>query len=175
MLLLVGRGCNGCFGGRRLYVVCDDEGPVQESICKSTLCSVLNNLLQIGQRIPGSKTRSVVGTCSTILCTISSCTCSPFCTVFSEPVVPTDDSFFVASCSNCGLQHQYIILYHKQGKSHLTDLKFSTNSATILFCLNPLSLIFVVLHAGQTLSTLKLRRMHNEQKVCKQLVITGAV
>jgi len=105
VLLLVGRECNGCFGGRRLYDVCDEDwgGPVQVSICKSTLCSVLNCLLQIGQRIPGSRVGSFTGTSSTTFWEILSCTCSPDRIDFSE-LVPT--SFFVARSSNFGLQHQ---------------------------------------------------------------------
>lgn len=59
--------------------------------------------------------------------------------------------------------------------TYLTALKFSTNSATTLFCRNPLSEIFVARQCGQIGSALKLRRIHNEQNVWRQVVITGAV
>jgi len=67
----------------------------------------------------------------------------------------------------------YISLASEEGQ-YLTARKFSTNSATTLFCLSPLSEIFVVRQAGQTSSVLRLRRIHSEQKVCRQEVITGA-
>jgi hypothetical protein len=68
----------------------------------------------------------------------------------------------------------YISLASEGGR-YLTERKFSTNSATTLFCLSPLLEIFVVRQAGQTSSVLRLRRIHSEQKVCRQEVITGAV